>query len=130
MTDQSLSILVIDSESSALQPVLEALGQQGFRCETASGTDQAVRSLGETSFDAAIVYQRAAAGQLDDFVDSARRKRPGMAILVVQSEYDGRQECELFDLGADDIVTLKYSPALLAARATLRTKNRREMVSP
>ena len=59
------------------------------------------------------------------FVAAARASLTAAAIIVVQSEYDGLMECRLFDLGVDDIVTLDYSPPLLAARTALRTKNRR-----
>ena len=130
MTARRLSILIIDSESSEHQPVLEALTKQGFRCEVAASPDEATKRLDEANFDAVIVYERAAANHLDDFVDSARTKYPRLAIIVVQSEYDGQQECRLFDLGIDDIVTLDYSPPLLATRAVLRTKNQREMIFP
>ena len=130
MTSQTLSILILDSALPEQQPVLEALNKQGFRCEAVSSPDEATMRLDQDNFDATIVYQRAAADHLDDFVDSARTKQPRLAIIVVQSEYDGRQECRLFDLGADDIVTLEYSPALLATPAALRTKNRREMIFP
>ena len=130
MAVPALSVIIVDSASSEQQPVLDALDKREFRCEAASSPDEATARLDEANFDAVIVYERAAADRLDNFVGSARQKHPRLAIIVVQSKYDGQQECRLFDLGIDDIVTLEYSPALLATRATLRTKNRREMQFP
>jgi DNA-binding response OmpR family regulator len=130
MVVQALSVLVVDSASSGQQPILKALSQRGFLCETADSTDEATARLDGGSFDALIIYERAVADQLDGLVVAAREKYPRMAIIVVQSEYDGRQECKLFDLGIDDIVTLDYSPPLLATRTVLRTKNRSEIMLP
>jgi DNA-binding response OmpR family regulator len=130
MTIGKVSALVVHTASAENKPVLDALEEQGFRCEEAVSTGEAITRLGEASFDAIIVYESAAANGLDDFVDSMRTKHPRLAIIVVQNEYDGRKECRLFDLGIDDIVTVDYSPLLLATRAAMRTKNRRRMTFP
>jgi len=130
MTAGALSILIVDSASPKQQPVLDALDKQGFRHEVTASPDEAAVRLDKVNFDAVVVYERAAANGLDDFVDSTRTKHPRLAIIIVQNEYDGRQECRLFDLGIDDRVTLEYSPVLLATRAVLRTRNRREMLFP
>ena len=130
MITETLSVLIIDIASTEKQPLLDALDKQGFHCEVAASPEEATVRLGEASFDAVIIYERAAANRLEDFVDSARRKHPRLAVIVVQTAYDGRQECRLFDLGVDDIVTLDYSPPLVATRAALRTRNLRETMSP
>lgn len=128
VTVQASSILIMDGASSGQKPVLEALNERGFRHEVAASPDEATVRLGETHFDAVVIYERAAADHLDDFVDSVRKKLPRLAMIVVQTQYDGPQECRLFDLGVDDVVTLDYSPSLLATRAVLRTRNRKEMM--
>ena len=123
MIATTLSAIVIDGESSDRTAVLDALADRGFRCEVVSSPSEAAMRLDETDIDTIIVHERATASCLDTFVDSARQKHPRLAIIVVQNEYDGPMECRLFDLGVDDIVTLAASPAILAARAALRTKN-------
>ena len=130
MTIGKVSALVVHTAPTEKKPVLDALEEQGFRCEQAVSTGEAIIRLDEASFDAIIVYESAAANGLDDFVGSVRTKHPRLAIIVVQNEYDGRKECTLFDLGIDDIVTVDYSPLLLATRAAMRTKNRRGMTFP
>jgi len=124
-----LSVLVVDHISADQQAVLKALSQRGFSCQTASSADEADALLSETAFDTVVVYQRTAGDRLDEFVGSASGRLPRSTIIAVQTEYDGPMECELFDLGADDVVTLEYSPDMLAMRAALRTENRGRMAS-
>jgi len=121
--------MLLDDESSDHGPLLSALSERGFRCEEAFSPDEAARRLGEMDFEAVIAYQRVAPG-LDDFVGSARARHRRLAIIVVQTRYDGDGECRLFDLGADDVVTCEYSAGLVAVRTLLRVRNRREMIFP
>ena len=124
---RALSILVMDSASPEPPPVLEALDRQGFQHKVVTSPEEATMRLDAVNPDAIIIYERALA-DLDDFVDSVRKKLPRLAMIVVQTQYDGPQECRLFDLGVDDVVNLDYSPSLLATRAVLRTRNRKEMM--
>jgi len=131
MANQALSILIVDSPAPAeTDPIIQALNEQGFVCESAPCPDSAETYLDKLGFDAVIVHQRAVGDRLGAFVESARGKNMTLAIIAVQSEYDGPQECDLFDLDADDVVTLEYSPAMLALRAAIRTRNRLAMKYP
>ena len=123
MVATTLSAIVIDSEASDRKPVLEALAERGFRCEVASSPSEAAPYLDATDFDAVVVYERAAADCLRDFVAATRAKLPHTAIIVVQTEYDGNMECSLFDRGADYVLTCEYPPANLAARAAMHARN-------
>jgi len=129
MIAATLSAIVIDSEPSDRAPVLDALAYRGFRCEVVSSPSEAASHLAKTDFDAVVVYERAVGDGLCDFVVATRVSLPRTAIIVVQTEYDSQTECRLFDLGVDDVVTSDCSPAILAARAALRAKGRREMAS-
>jgi DNA-binding response OmpR family regulator len=128
MIATTLSAIVIDGESSDRTPNLDALADRGFRCEAVSSPSEAAPHLAKTDFDAVVVYERAVGDGLCDFVTATRTKLPRTAIIVVQTEYNGEMECSLFDLGVDDVTTCKCSPAILAARAALRAKGRRELL--
>ena len=122
----TLSAIVIDGESSDRTAVLDALADRGFRCEVASSPGEASPCLDETDFDAVVVYERAAADCLCDFVSATRAALPCTVtvIIVVQTEYDGLMECRLFDMGADYVITTEYPPPNLAARAAMGAKKR------
>jgi len=130
MITQTQSVILLDVESSDHGSIIEALAERGFRCEVVASLDGAARRLGDFEFDAAVVYERAAGERLDNFVSSIRAAHPRLAIIAVQTEYDGQHECRLFDLGVDDVVTCEYPASLLAVRTSLRAKNRHEMIFP
>ena len=129
MIATTLSAILVDCESSDCTPVLDALADRGFRCEVASSPGEAAPYLDGADFDVVLVYERAAGDSLCAFVAATRDKLPLAAIIVVQTEYDGQMECRLFDLDIDDVVTCEYSPPLLAVRAAIRVKRRREMMT-
>ncbi len=128
MIATTLSAIVIDGESSDRTPVLDALAERGFRCEVASSPSEAAAYLDATDFDVVVVYDRAAADCLCDFVAATRAKLPRTVIIVVQTEYDGKMECRLFEVDVDYVITCEYPPPNLALRALLRAKSRREMM--
>ena len=127
MIATTLSAIVVDRESSDRKSVLDALTERGFRCEVVSSPGEAAPHLIKTDFDAVVVYGRAAEDRLCEFVAATRDKLPSAAIIAIQTEYDGQMECSLFDLDVDDVVTCECSPPLLAVRAELRARRRREM---
>ena len=127
MIATTLSVMVVDCGSSDRQPVPDALAEQGFRCEVASSPSEAAPYLDGADFDTVVIYERAASDCLCEFVEATRAKLPFIAIIVVQTEYDGEMECGLFDLDVDDVITCEYSPPNLAIRAALRAKRRRKM---
>jgi len=130
MITRTSSVILLDEESPDNKSVLDALAQQGFRCERTASPHDAAGRLDKGDFDALIAYQRAAPDGLEDFVGSVRASNPNLAIIVVQTEYDGHHECRLFDLDVDDVVTCDYPANLLAFRTVLRARNRREMIFP
>ena len=126
MVAKMRSVILTDSESSDHRSVLNALSEQGFRCEETVSLDETARRLKAVDFDAFVIYQHVAVDCFRDFLVVTRYQHPGMAIIVVIPEYDGDLECRLFDLQVDDVVTRDYSPSLLALRTTIRAVNRQK----
>ena len=115
---------MIDGASSDRTLVRDALADRGFRCEVALSPSEAAPHLAKTDFDAVVVYERAAADPLCEFVAVARAELPSTVIVVIQTEYDGLMECRLFDMVADYVITTKCPPLNLAARAAMGVARR------
>src|SRR5579863_8941444 len=130
MTSPSLSILVVDDESSLRETLTHSFEREGHRVQSVAGGNAAIELAGEESFD--VILLDVALGPGPNGYDVCRTLRarrnvvPIIMLTALDSEADAVQGLEA---GADDYVTKPFGLAELRSRirAVLRRSGPRTL---
>lgn len=125
MQNDTEHILVVDDEPEILRAVRAGLQAQGYRVETASRGEDALRMASAAAPDM-VVLDLMMPGM--DGLEVCRRLRAwsDVPILVLSARTQERQKVAALDLGADDYLTKPFGMDELTARirAALRRSGR------
>jgi DNA-binding response OmpR family regulator len=122
-------ILVIEDDSS-LQKVLRRLfSSEGYEVDVASDASRGLEILRQRAPAAVILDLLHPGSSGCDLCKKITNLSPGLPLLVLSASSDVANKVLLLDMGADDYVTIPFSPSELVARlrALIRRSSR---VSP
>ncbi len=116
MTSHSDTILVVDDEPEILRAVRAGLTAQGYRVQTATDGDEALRSASAAAPDLVILDVMLPGGT--DGLEVCRRLREWsqVPILMLSALGQERQKVAALDAGADDYLTKPFGMDELTAR--------------
>lgn len=116
MTSHSDTILVVDDEPEILRAVRAGLTAQGYRVQTATDGEEALRSASAAAPDLVILDVMLPGGT--DGLEVCRRLREWsqVPILMLSALGQERQKVAALDAGADDYLTKPFGMDELTAR--------------
>lgn len=116
MTSHSDTILVVDDEPEIVRAVRAGLTAQGYRVQTATDGDEALRSASAAAPDLVILDVMLPGGT--DGLEVCRRLREWtqVPILMLSALGQERQKVAALDAGADDYLTKPFGMDELTAR--------------
>lgn len=118
-------VLVVDDEPEMLNFVTEALTENGFACDTATSSRQALARMRSREYHLLLTDVKLPDGDGTEIVRIAREKHPYMSAIVITgfASIDGIREA--IDLGAMDYIPKPFSAdRLLAAVRSVIEKQR------
>lgn len=102
-------VLVVDDEPEVLDFIKEVLNSNGFSCDCAADSRQALSRLRTRSYNLLITDIRLPDGSGIDIIRIAREKHPYMAAMVVTGFASIEGVKEAMDLGAMDYIPKPFS---------------------
>ena len=124
-------VLVVDDEPEILNLVKEALDSNGFLCDCASDSRQALGKLRTRSYHLLITDIRLPDGSGIDIIRIAREKHPYMAAMVITGFASIEGIKEAMDLGAMDYIPKPFSieELLMAVKNVVKKQSLRKRTS-
>ena len=121
-------LLVADDEESMRYFLKRSLERRGFSVETAAGGDEAIRLIGERSFDLAVVDLKMPGADGIEVLAGARAADPEAMVIIMTAYGTVRSAVDAMRKGAFDYITKPFEneelflliDRALAQRATLR----------
>ncbi len=102
-------VLVVDDEPKILDFIKEVLNANGFSCDCAADSRQALSKLRTRSYNLLITDIRLPDGSGIDIIRIAREKHPYMAAMVITGFASIEGVKEAMDLGAMDYIPKPFS---------------------
>ncbi len=124
-------VLVVDDEPGVLDFIKEVLETNGFLCDCATGTRQALGKLRTESYHLLITDIRLPDGSGIDIIRIAREKHPYMSAMVITGFASIEGIKEAMDLGALDYLPKPFSveELLLAVKSVIKKQRLRKNTS-
>lgn len=118
-------VLVVDDDSDTRQAMSELLGDYGFRVETTSDGEEALRALGEDPPD--LIISDIRMPRLGG-IELARRLREkaltqSIPMILISGFDDPSARIEGLEIGADDFISKPVDPAELVARIRVHLRH-------
>ena len=115
MADRRRTILLVEDESSIVEPLAAALEREGFRTERAGTAAEAVEKAARLEPDLVLLDLMLPDGSGYD-VCRALRSRSSVPIVMLTARGDEADRVAGLELGADDYVVKPFSAREVAAR--------------
>ncbi len=124
-------VLVVDDEPEVLDFIKEVLNSNGFICDCASDSRQALGKLRTRSYNLLITDIRLPDGSGIDIIRIAREKHPYMAAMVITGFASIEGVKEAMDLGAMEYIPKPFSmeQLLLAVKGVVKKQKFRKHTS-
>jgi putative nucleotidyltransferase with HDIG domain len=118
-------ILIVDDEAAVCALLSERLGPAGFDCQTSSSGEHALELLASQAFDAIISDLNMPGISGLELLESARKKHPLAAFLMVTGVNDLSVAIQAMKQGADDYLVkpFQFDVVLASVRRALETKD-------
>ena len=123
-------ILIVDDEAAVCALLGERLGPAGFDCQTSSSGEDALELLDSQTFDAIISDLNMPGISGLELLESARKKHPLSAFLMVTGVNDLSVAIQAMKQGADDYLVkpFQFDVVLASVRRALETKDRAQQL--
>ena len=108
MFSERISILVVDDEPSVVDMLADGLGEEGYRCITASTGEEGLKRLARKKVDAMLLDLSLPGISGMDVLKETAAKYPGVAVIVVTAAGDAQTVVEAMKLGAADYITKPF----------------------
>ena len=114
--NEKLTILLVDDDQSLLDVLTSRLLQEGFECATASTAASAIERIDQQSFDIMIADIVLPDREGLELSETAKRKKPGMAIIIMTGYISDFSYDKAVAAGASDFIKKPFSLNELIAR--------------
>ena len=130
MLNKRPTVLVVDDEQHVCELLSEALGEQGYVCQSVNSAAEALKWLKETKFDLALLDIKMPFTSGMDLLKKMSTSFPETSILMTTAVNDTNTAVEAMKSGALDYILKPFSIEQLRARVAkvLREKALREDV--
>ena len=110
MPERGDPILVVDDDAQNLAMLAEVLSRHGFRVETASGADEAIRKAGWQEFAAVVSDIQMAPRSGLDLLESLRKLTPDTPVVLLTAFGSVETAIQAMKSGAFDYITKPVHP--------------------
>jgi DNA-binding NtrC family response regulator len=97
-----LKLLLVDDELEFLEPLSTRLGRRGIACTLATSGEDALRVLGESAFDCAVVDVKMPGIDGIELLRRMRRDHPRMSVVLLTGHASVELGVQGMELGAFD----------------------------
>ena len=111
-------ILVVDDEMDIVAVLAEGLEYAGYTCVTAHSGEEALRCLGEESFDALLTDIHMPRMRGDELQRIARQYDPSLAVLLVTAASDLQAAVQCLNEGVFDYLTKPFELSDVVVRVS------------
>jgi putative nucleotidyltransferase with HDIG domain len=109
MTNLEKRILIVDDEATIRRLLRQKLTRQGFHCEDAGGSDEALEKLKTYPADLIMLDMKMPGKSGMDLLPDLKRQYPGTAVIMATAVAEANLAIQCMRLGADDYITKPFN---------------------